>query len=232
MSNVASRASASAADLAGTTNAYVVGRCPESDTVGRQLRVRLRSRSASCSVPASSKVMSVHPYSFDGVICSRGDERYNHACVYLPDDLARELLRGRSRLRVRGEVNELPFAGAWQPSNGRYYLLLSRTMCRAGGFGVGDRIDVRCRIDDPDAVTVPAELERALVVNPEAMNAWQALTPGRRRGLAHLVASAKTAGTVAKRVDAVVDGLCGRAALPGPKASTSRRRRSAAGVRR
>jgi hypothetical protein len=176
--------------------------------------------------------MSIHPYSFEGVVCSRGDERYSHSCVYLPDDLARELLHGRSRLRVRGEVNELPFAGAWQPSSGRYYLLLSRTMCRAGGFGLGDRVEVRFRLDDPNAVTVPVELSRALAVNARAMKAWRALTPGRRRGLAHLVASAKTAGTVAKRVAAVVDGLCGRAELPGPKASTSGRRKTPAGARR
>lgn len=175
--------------------------------------------------------MAVHPYWFEGVVRSRGDERYSHACVYLPDELARELLEGRTRLRVRGEVNELPFAGAWQPSKGRYYLLLSRTMCRAGGFAVGDRVEVRFRVDDPDAVTVPAELERALAGNRRAMKAWQALTPGRRRGLAHLVASARTAVTVAKRVGAVVDGLCGRAALPGPKASTSRRRPTAASAR-
>lgn len=172
--------------------------------------------------------MTLHPYSFEGTIHRRGDARYSHACVYLPDDLARELLRGRPRLRVRGELNDLPFSGAWQPSHGRYYLLLSRTTSRAGGFAFGDRIDVRFRIDDPDAVTIPPELERALAANPRATKAWQALTPGRRRGLAHLVASARTPATATSRVGIVMDGLCGRAALPGPPSGKSRRRRNVA----
>lgn len=171
--------------------------------------------------------MTLHPYSFEGTIESRGDERYRHACVYLPDALARELLTGRSRLRVRGELNELPFAGAWQPSQGRHYLLLSRTTCRAGGFAIGDRLEVRFRLDDPEAVTVPPDLERALAGNRPARQAWEALTPGRRRGLAHLVASAKTPATVAKRVRLILDGLTGRAGLPGPKTSGRPRRRPA-----
>jgi hypothetical protein len=167
-------------------------------------------------------MVTLHPYSFEGTIESRGDDRYSHACVYLPDPLARDLLAGRSRLRVRGEVDELPFAGAWQPSKGRYYLLLSRTMCRAGDFTVGDRVEVRFRLDETDAVTVPPDLQRALAAEFPAMRAWEALTPGRRRGLAHYVASAKTPATVAKRVTAILDGLLGVAALPGPQSGKPR----------
>lgn len=176
--------------------------------------------------------MTLHPYSFEATVELRGDGRYVHACVYLPGALARELTVGRSRLRIRGELDELPFAGAWQPSPAGHFLLLSRATCRAAGIAVGDRIEVRFRLDDPDAVSVPNELERALAANREAARAWNALTPGRRRGLAHLIAAARTPATVARRVDEILAGLCGRAALPGPKSTPVRTAAGAAGSTR
>ncbi|HEY8564882.1 MAG TPA: DUF1905 domain-containing protein [Beijerinckiaceae bacterium] len=83
--------------------------------------------------------------------------------MFLPPDLAAALpFRDEPRLRASGEIGEVPFAGAWQPSKGRWYLMLSKKLLRDGGFAVGDRVEVRFRLEPQDEVDAPATLLRAL----------------------------------------------------------------------
>lgn len=72
---------------------------------------------------------------------------------------------------------------------------------------LGDMLDMRFVIDDQDRVDVPAALEDALNARPELRAIWERTTPGKRRGLAHRVAQAKTSGTVLRRIQEVIDIL-------------------------
>ena len=56
---------------------------------------------------------------------------------------------------------------------------------------LGDRVFVQFDIADQDAVEVPEELRFALEVNDQAAAVWSGLTPGKRRGFAYRVDSAK-----------------------------------------
>ncbi|MEM9170623.1 MAG: YdeI/OmpD-associated family protein, partial [Pseudomonadota bacterium] len=56
-------------------------------------------------------------------------------------------------------------------------------------------------------VDVPAALERAVNAACDRAEAWAALTPGKRRMLAHHVGSAKTEQTRARRTDEAIDAL-------------------------
>jgi uncharacterized protein YdeI (YjbR/CyaY-like superfamily) len=62
-------------------------------------------------------------------------------------------------------------------------------------------------VADQHAVTVPDELAAALRHERAAARAWEALTPGKRRGFAHRVAAAKATETRRRRVDEVLAAL-------------------------
>jgi len=140
-------------------------------------------------------------YEFTGRVAKHSFGEWGYTVVFLPAAVAAELPLGEfPRLRVRGEMDEYPFARAWQPAGGTWYLMIPKDVMERGGYRLGDWINVRFNIDDQEAVDVPEALEWALAADGAFRAAWEALTPGKRRGLAYRVESAKTAATVAKRV--------------------------------
>ncbi len=129
--------------------------------------------------------------------------------LFLPTRLARELpLRDYPRLRVRGEIADIPVAGAWMPSgDGRHYFIVSAAVRKGSGARIGDLLVMRFVIDDQDRVDVPLALEHALVARPQLQMAWRNLSPGKRRGLAYRIAQAKSDSTVKRRVEEVLNIL-------------------------
>ena len=57
-------------------------------------------------------------------------------------------------------------------------------------------------------------LEAALQAQPNARNAWSALSAGKQRSLAHMIASAKRSETKQARLEQVIAILLGEAPLP------------------
>ena len=145
--------------------------------------------------------------------------RTAYRVVYLPAEIAAGLpFEAHPRLRVEGEIAGIPFEGAFQPSARGRYLMVNPETCRAAGLSLGDDVAVRFVVADQDAVSVPDELVVALLEDRDAMAAWEALTPGRRRGLCHHVASGRREETRAIRAEAIVAALAAGDpdALPGP----------------
>ncbi|MEM6869113.1 MAG: YdeI/OmpD-associated family protein, partial [Cyanobacteria bacterium P01_C01_bin.121] len=66
---------------------------------------------------------------------------------------------------------------------------------------------VRFRIADQDAVDVPEALQHALEQDEYAKAVWEKLTPGKRRGFAYRVSSAKTKQTQTRRALEVLEQL-------------------------
>ena len=129
---------------------------------------------------------------------SRGELFYT--VVFVPEHVAQGLpLKEHPRLRIEGELHEQPFEGAMQPAKGRWYLLLSQKFLKQNNLSLGDEVEVRFNIGDQDFVYVPAELEEALALNEKAGALWAGFTPGKKRGFATTVASAKQASTREKR---------------------------------
>jgi hypothetical protein len=160
--------------------------------------------------------MTFFPHQFVGRIERHALGTMIYTVVFLPPDLADEMpFEGHSRLRMSGEVADVPVSGAWQPSRGRWYLMLNKTTLRDADVSVGDEVEVRFRIEPQDAVDLPDDLMAAIGRDPDAVRTWQGMTAGQRRGSAHMVASAKTDETRRRRVAAVVEALAaGRP--PGP----------------
>lgn len=134
---------------------------------------------------------------------SRGELFYT--VVFVPDDVVQKLpLKKYPRLRIEGELHEQPFAGAMQPAKGRWYLLLSQRFLKQNSLSLGDEVEVRFNIADQDFVDVPAELNAALAQNEKASELWANFTPGKKRGFATTVASAKQPSTREKRAAKII----------------------------
>ena len=158
--------------------------------------------------------MSFFAHSFIAPLSPHNVGSYGYKVVWLPAEIAARLpLADNPRLRITGEVADVPIEGAWQPFGGRHYLMIGPAICRAAGLSLGDAVEVRFSIADQDAVQVPDALEEALAGDAATSRAWDALSPGRRRALCHHVGAARTEATREKRVATVLDLLADPDAL-------------------
>ncbi|MEL6735586.1 MAG: YdeI/OmpD-associated family protein [Pseudomonadota bacterium] len=112
------------------------------------------------------------------------------------------------RLRVEGEISDVPVRGAWMPvGDGRRYFIVSPEIKKNTGLDVGDLVEMRFRIDDQDFVEVPPALQSAIDRNKATTREWEALTPGKKRMFAFHVASAKSTPTKQKRINEAIDAI-------------------------
>lgn len=156
--------------------------------------------------------MGFFTHEFEGPLSTHGVGKSRviwYQVLFMPRALAEVLpLKAHPRLRVRGEIVDIPVAGAWMPTgDGQHYFIVSPTVRKGTGAKLGDLLDMRFVIDDQDRVDVPPALFQALALKPEMQAAWMKLTPGRQRGLAHQVAQAKTPSTLQRRIQSVMDTL-------------------------
>ncbi|WP_050529624.1 YdeI/OmpD-associated family protein [Pseudaestuariivita atlantica] len=132
-----------------------------------------------------------------------GDSTYT--VLPLPDDVRAAL--GPAK-RVEGEINEHPvnLAVTRAPVLDMPFLWTGKSLLDEIGIAPGDEVEVRLRPADPDAVDVPRDVTLALR-SAGVTDAWDALTPGKRRGLLHTVKTAKRAETRARRIHALIAQL-------------------------
>ena len=133
--------------------------------------------------------------------------------LFMPQRFETELpFKTYPRLRVEGEIADVPMRGAWKPvGDGRRYFIVSPDIKAQTGLGAGDEVEMRFRVDDQDHVDVPNSLQAALNSNDAASAQWGKLTAGKKRMFTNHVFSAKTAPTEHRRVieaiTAITDGI-------------------------
>jgi hypothetical protein len=143
-----------------------------------------------------------------------------YRAIFLPDDLAARPDFSPARLRFEGELNDHPVSLAWQPAKGgRKYAMLSPALLSEVGAGVGDRVSLRFRLVPDSVVEAPAELLEAIAGTANARARWDNLTPGRQRGLAAMVNTARRPETRQRRSIELAGLLADGAELPGPPKS-------------
>jgi hypothetical protein len=147
-----------------------------------------------------------------------------YAVVFVPGPVAGTLpLAEHPQLRIEGEIADIPVKSAvLSAGDGRHYVMVSPETLKAASLRLGQRVDVRFRVADQTQVDVPAELQEALDLDADGLRAWNALTVGRRRGLAHFIDSAKTAATRERRVSAVITAITNRRVTAAVKADVAR----------
>ena len=146
---------------------------------------------------------------FTGTVESRDMSGMKFSLVVIPPSICKKLpLAERRRLRIEGEINGYPFNNALQPTRlGESLLMLSRKMMKAARLHEGQRVEIVFEVADQDHVDVPSTLAFALGANDLAQTVWDGLTPGKRRGLAYRVASAKRPETIENRIEEVLEEL-------------------------
>ena len=134
-----------------------------------------------------------------------GDTTYT--ILRLPADIS-DPLEAAGAKRVEGEINDHPvnLALTRAPPVDGVFLWAGQSLLDRLGVQPGEGLDVRLRPADPDVVEVPEDVAAAIRASGRQA-AWDALTPGKRRGLLYQVSTAKTAPTRAKRIAALVAGL-------------------------
>jgi hypothetical protein len=156
--------------------------------------------------------MSYYTHEFQDVISLQGvgiKKVLTYKVLFLPHYFEAELpFKEFPRLRVEGEIADVPVRGAWIPvGDGRRYFIVSPEVKKQTGFDVGDVVDMRFRIDDQDHVDIPASLQSALRDDNVADAQWDKLTAGKKRMFTFHVASAKTAPTEARRVGEAIEAI-------------------------
>ncbi len=153
--------------------------------------------------------MEFYPYEFDTEVTTRDFGSYHYVCINLPAEIEAALpFDAYPRLRVKGEMAGYDFEGAWQPQkDGPRWLMIPKDIQKAASLRIDDSIHVAFGIADQDAVTEPPELQDALREAPEARDAWDAWSPGKRRGYCYAVEKAKAPATKQKRIAEIFDQL-------------------------
>jgi hypothetical protein len=132
-----------------------------------------------------------------------GGETGEAPTVELPFDAAVRF--GRVRAPVRGSVNGTPFRTTVAVYGGRQYIGFRKELRAAAGIAIGDEVTVELELDDsPRAVELPAELEAAFAVAPDARAAFDALASSHRRRYATWIDEAKRLETRARRAEQAV----------------------------
>lgn len=152
---------------------------------------------------------------FETVIEKQDFGTFSFTVIKLDPRLHKVLpLKDFPRLRVEVEFGKIVFKGSWQPSGGEWYLIVSRAKLKKAGLDIGSKLKVGFRIIPQDDVDVPEELARELEADTLAGEAWNALSPGKRRSLAYGISTAKTSKTRGFRLAKVLAMLHGDEPMP------------------
>jgi hypothetical protein len=130
-----------------------------------------------------------------------------YTILRLPEEVAARLAADRAR-RVEGEINEYPvnLALTRAPELDDTFLWTGKSLLDRIGISPGAEVDVRLRKAPDDEVETPGDVASALRA-AGASHLWDALTPGRRRGLLYRIGTAKTQGTRDKRIAKLIGDL-------------------------
>jgi hypothetical protein len=133
-----------------------------------------------------------------------------YTIVRLPDEVAARFAAEGAK-RVEGEIDEHPvnLAPTRAPTVEATFLWTGRSLLDRIGRAPGDEVELRLRkAHDDEEVEVPEDLSAALRA-AGASHLWEALTPGKRRGILYQIGTAKTQGTRDKRIAKLIGDLGG-----------------------
>ena len=131
--------------------------------------------------------------------------RSTYTILPVPDSVVQAL--GKCR-RVEGEIAEHPvnLALSRAPVVEGVFLWAGSSLLDRIGIAPGEPVEVRLRPAPDGVVDTPPDVAAALSAAGVTAT-WDALTPGKRRGLLYQVETARTAPTRERRIAALVEGL-------------------------
>lgn len=142
---------------------------------------------------------------FEGKVTPLTWGRATYTILPLPDAVVAALDKAR---RVEGEIAEHPvnLALSRAPVVEGVFLWTGQSLLDRIGIAPGEPVEVRLRPAPDDRVDLDPDVEAALRA-AGAMDRWESLTPGKRRGMLYQIATAKTEPTRAKRIARLMGDL-------------------------
>jgi hypothetical protein len=130
---------------------------------------------------------------FEGRVEPLAWGRSTYTILRLPENVVTAL--GKAR-RVQGEIAEhrVNLALSRAPVVDGVFLWTGQSLLDRIGLTPGEPVEVRLRPAPDDRVDLDPDIEAALR-SGGVLDQWEALTPGRRRGLLYQIATAKTEKT-------------------------------------
>jgi Bacteriocin-protection, YdeI or OmpD-Associated/Domain of unknown function (DUF1905) len=130
------------------------------------------------------------------------------AAVVLDDELVAAIGEGAKRFPVRATVNGYTWRTTVARMRGEFLLGLSRGVRESAGVEAGDEVEVVLELDTaPREVEVPETLARALMSDPAASAAFEALSFTNRKEYARWISEAKRDETRERRVSQALELL-------------------------
>jgi len=129
------------------------------------------------------------------------------AYVAIPFDV--EQTFGKKRVPVNATIDGVPYRGSLVRMGQPCHILgILKSIREAIGKQVGDMVEVTLEEDlAPRDVDVPADLQEALLLEPEANRAFDALSFSHKREYVNWIVEAKRSETRAQRISRTVDAL-------------------------
>ena len=129
------------------------------------------------------------------------------AYVAIPFDV--EQTFGTKRVPVNATIDGVPYRGSLERMGQPCHILGSlKSIREAIGKQVGDMVEVTLEEDlAPRDVDVPADLQEALLLEPEANRAFDALSFSHKREYVNWIVEAKRSETRAQRISRSVGAL-------------------------
>lgn len=89
-----------------------------------------------------------------------------------------------------------------------YYIYVGKALLKKAGLSAGEAIKIQLATDDSEyQFEMPEELAEVLATDADAHRIFHALTPGRQRGLIHLVAMVKKMDKKIERALRIADKI-------------------------
>jgi hypothetical protein len=131
------------------------------------------------------------------------------ALLRLLPEVARVLQAALAK-RVEGKIAEHPvnLTLLRAPEVDGVFLWAGKSLLDRLGAKPGERPEVRRRAAPPGAMDTPGGVEAALR-RAGKTEAWQRLTPGKKRGALYQIDTARTGATRIKRIATMIEGLTG-----------------------
>lgn len=122
---------------------------------------------------------------------------------------ASEKLPRRGRTTIEGTMNDHPFRATLEPDGQlSHWLRVNNELLEAAGANIGDSVTFEIMpVKEEPEPEIPADLQQALSVAPDARAVWDKTTTIARLDWIHWITSAKQSRTRAKRIGDACDML-------------------------
>ena len=119
-------------------------------------------------------------------------------------------------VRINGEPKAFWKINMMPAGKGNFYMYLHGNVRKASDTKVGDRVSVEARFDPAyaggPAHPLPVSFRRMLKGNRSASNAWEALSPSRKKEILRYFASLRSSVALERNVKRALEVLSGKSA--------------------